>query len=226
MSATQVAELTQSEIGMERTLEEFLSWFDGWSDRFQDESYKEAFFRRRGTFKQFREEVYPFSIFARECLCGSAGRVKFSCDNSSHDVEIFSGNAWTKIEIAYAGNVYRESLQEEYFLKHGSVCLTGDTNKIVLSGPGRPYDLINENEARSHEEIVNEQINFVVERINKKTEKQYPVTHWLLVSFEDNHWRDADYKKMYEASTLAFEFGSFGQLILIGRVAQSVFKFG
>lgn len=189
--------LTTEELTIPRTPTELARWIENKCRLFADcPEAKKWVLLHQGLSKNFHEELYPLSLFARHLYTGRSDiRCIPNLDNRDFDATILdystSPPSELKAEITYAVEGYDQHLRMKYFVERGSVSVWGPLSASGTEKVG--HEIHVENEGIDHTDLLERTfslIRSVVERKSMSPNKpqKYGQGHVLIVAFDDWQW--------------------------------------
>ena len=212
--------------GRARSYDEFEIWVEGVVKGIKDSAAAVEWIRlddRLG--KRFREEVFPFRVFARSVLAGKDVRISFPADNGNCDVlaELRENSTLRqlRVEIVNAMDGRDEKLRMEQLTRTGTVHVFGKIQK-VKRGPGKSnYIIKGEPAAARREDIVQKYGELVTAAVDRKIRNAYPAGTWLIVSFDPIPLpRPEDYELMVRIAGRRAKDSGFERVYLVGDSAS------
>jgi len=226
MNADFMVPATLDELRQPRSYDEFEIWVEDVLKGIMDSDAAKEWIRlddRLG--KRFREEVFPFRVFARSVLVGKEVRISFPADNGDCDVlaELRENGTLRqlRVEIVNAMDGRDEKLRMEQLTRTGTVHVFGEIQKIK-QGPGKFNYIIKEEPAAARrEDITQKSGQLVAAAIDQKIRKAYPAGTWLIVSFDPIPLpRPEDYELMVKIAGERAKDSGFDRVYLVGDSAS------
>lgn len=219
-----VEPLSFAELRQPRSYLDFVEWMDDRREAFRATEESRAKFRlASGATKVFREEVFPFRVFADNELARSDAVIEFPADSGNRDVLVtkYKGQLSKQpIEIVRAVDGYEERLRMELLSAKGRAPAFGPIQKV---GPKkRGYSI----EARGMAERVDVSLQrvcqLVTEALALKCRRAYSARTWLLVSFDDALLRqEGHYDHVVDVARQNAIGNAFERIYLVGSISHS-----
>jgi hypothetical protein len=181
--------LNPTDMEISRTPRELCDWVDSRASLLSETDEGKHYARSGARLpKKLWEEIRPLGLFALLSF-GSKKGIKCTPNltNDNYDGKIdFDNSAIPSIyvEITYAKDGEDERLRLGVLNAKGSVNALGRISKSGTKASGRQTVAI-ENEAVKHEEVRNKALEFVKQRILKKSGKTYGPNHVLVIVIDD-----------------------------------------
>lgn len=181
--------VTKEELMVGRTPQELVEWVDRkFQEIPQQEGGRQAILMKEGLLKQFAEEVYPLSIFAK---------FKFDDRNDvtlqpvigdqNYDVLItdcsFSPPNVSKLEITQAHEGEQDYLKRVMLLEKGGTPISQPIMKTGTKNAGGIEVKASRGAVYPVEDYQNKQINLIIEALKRKIKKEYESNTSLLIFF-------------------------------------------
>jgi len=174
--------IPKDEIETFRSPSEYVQWFKSHLETIgRDRTYREEALQHKGFWKKFYEELFPlYSLLNHKQAEWIESRLRNVIGDQSYDVEIQS-NTLTHLEIGTTEFDYVEVFRMREFSDKGYVSVLGKPKR------NRKNRLVAiEDEARPHDNIVQERIESIVTLIESKSAKKYPAATGLVVYYDDS----------------------------------------
>lgn len=223
--------LTKTDLERPRTQEKLRAWVDELHRKFgQTQEGKRTVRLNRGDLvKIFKEEIWPFAIFADAFYKGRADILfKPVIGNQSYDaliLEASSHEVLHHLQITQAFDGYQNYLRRLHLVEHGGAPVTGTvlqkdkaTGRVPETWP----------EAVAHHRILPHTFEAIHEAVQRKTQKRYESDTSLIVEFEDNHIHSENDRRAldeFARSTLVPIAARFAALYLISDGERLAFKY-
>ncbi len=220
LSASELAVrlLSKAEFRVARNYQKFVSWVERKQEGMWESDETKRIARLCSSpYKEFREEVLPFRVFADQVIRGTTATIEFPIDNSNRDVIVrgLNGDGSVQlIEIGGTGWDYEERLRMEMLSFKGRSPGFGPIAKETRTETG--YRLNAKGMAREINSVVNECIERVLELIQRKNGKAYEARTWLLVAFDyDPSFKESDNRRIVETVVAAMRKIQFDRVYLV-----------
>ncbi len=181
------------DIMKDRTPTELKCWIDEVFSEAKDEEQITAIrLRSTDNIKVLLEEVIPISHFSNRYFDKDV-KIKPIIGNQSFDAEVLGSNNVKYIEVTRAIDGYDEKLRNEHLDIHGSVSAVGSISINGTKASGK-REVVIHSEAVNHKDTIKKIKELIIDRIQKKVDKQdnYNDGTLLLVSFDDSFFWDED----------------------------------
>lgn len=226
--------LTKSEIETPRTAAELHPWVMSKLEELSaTEEGKLAIRMSKGLAKELVEESFPLGHFAKHYFNASPQvLITQKIGSQSYDARISddrknpSGLQYVEVTQAHEGengHLRMVMLQEE-----GHVSALGAVRKEGTKR--RRRKIVVENEAKSHSEIVEEQLSRIAAAVSRKSEKNYPDHTALVIIFEDfivfKNSEDLTLLRDWARQNLISRLPQFEVVSLVGASGDTHFAFG
>ena len=210
--------LNPDEFRVARTYDEFVSWVEEKTERMSDSVETRQILRLCSSpYKEFREEVLPFRVFADQVIRGTTATIEFPIDDSNRDVIVRGLNGDGSVQLIEIGSTvwdYEQRLRMEMLSFKGSSPGFGPIAKERRTETG--YRLNAEGMAQEVNAVVNECIERVLDLIQRKNRKAYEARTWLLVAFFYNPLFDeSDNRRIVETVATGMRNIEFDRVYLV-----------
>jgi len=173
--------IPKDEIEVFREPAEYILWFESYLETIgRDRAHREEALQHKGFWKLFYEELFPlYSLLKLKQMRWTESRFRNVIGNQSFDVEI-QNNRLTHLEIGTTEFDDTEVFRMREFIDNGYVSLLGKPRRDEKN---RPVAI--EDEARPHDDIVQERIDSIATLIESKSNKNYPNGTGLITYYDD-----------------------------------------
>ncbi len=210
--------LSPDEFRVARTYNEFVSWVDRKQEGMWESDETKRIARLCSSpYKEFREEVLPFRVFADHVIRGTTATIEFPIDDSNRDVIVRGLNGDGTVQLIEIGSTvwdYEQRLRMEMLSFKGRSPGFGPIAKETRTKTG--YRLNAKGMAREINSVVNECIERVLELIQRKNGKAYQARTWLLVAFDyDPSFDESHNRRLVETVAAAMRNIQFDRVYLV-----------
>lgn len=224
-------ELTKSDLQMPRTQAELRAWVDQLHDQFgcAEEGKRAVRLNKGNLVKQFKEEVWPLSLFADAFYKNRSDVLfKFVLGCESYDaliIEASGGRIIHHLQITQSFDGYQNHLRMLHLNEYGHAPTTGpDLEKGKATG--RVMKIWSE--AIPHDKLLKQTFERIQVAVQRKSLMRYEKCTWLIVEFEDNHIHsntDRAALNQFARATLIPAAPQFAALYLVSDRERLAFEY-
>lgn len=178
-------ELKAAEIEQFRNPTEYQRWFTGVKERMllERETQHRNILLHRGIYKIIHEELFPlYSLLTLKASEWEGCDFRNCVGNQNYDVEVL-GMSLKFFEISTSEFDDGEVFRRRELIQNGQV---SGLARTVRDARGRVVDLERRESMRRHDDVIDERISMIRDRILSKSEKEYPANTGLLIYFDDS----------------------------------------
>ena len=194
--------LTKEELEVPRSADQFLAWVEHKIDYLHTiKEGKQVIRYRQGFAKELIEEAFPIGIFCLHHFKSSPDvKVQHIVGNQTYDAIVTdlreNKSPISFLEVTQAHEGENEHLRMLVLERNGHVSSLGTVAKAGTKQTGINVHVANE--AKSHSEILNNELDKIKEAAKRKLGRTYPNGTALLIVFEDRlvDWSIEDSKAM------------------------------